>query len=115
MSINAAVIAAICLSSRLPTNQHSLALITLGIQSFVLFPIFSSIIWDSAIWLVLIVATVAVGCFVTSIHIFLVYVGTVAFTTVLLPILFVMSQKFKYNMYGPWDEAVVGIESDQQY
>jgi phosphatidylinositol glycan class C protein len=107
VSMNAAIISAVCLASRLPTDELCIGLITLAVVVLILFPIFGRILWDSALFLVFVIGSVGYLCFLISTHFFLLYLAVISCVTVLVPLLFVTSQKFKKNLYGPWDEAVV--------
>jgi len=110
ISVNAAVIGSICLVSRMSTDFHSLALLTLAAQIFILFPIFSSLIWDSSLTLALLVLTVSLGSFTVSSGTFLIFSIVVFCVNLIFPVIFVISLQFKRNLYGPWDEAVVRTE-----
>lgn len=107
LSVCAALFAAITLSSRLPTNTDTIALTTLGVELFLLFPIFSSFIWDSYWYLAVVILGVASVCLYTSLIFIWVYTGTMICITLVLPLTFWLSKKFKYQRHGPWDEAVI--------
>lgn len=119
ISLNAAIFATICLSSRLETTFHSFVLLTVAIESFVLLPVFLKTVLSSCRWLYLlfVVCIVAASAYLllsfTILPLLLTYLGLVGFVNVVCPIIFVRQQKFKDNKHGPWEEAIVK-ETDLQ-
>ena len=111
ISVNAAVIGSICLASRMSSDLHSMSLLTLAVQCFVLFPIFSPILWESSVNLILLITLTAYASFKVSSALFLTFTVVIFTVIALFPLFFVISLKFKENMYGPWDEAVLSHHS----
>ncbi|CAG7835423.1 unnamed protein product [Allacma fusca] len=114
ISVNAAVIGSIFLASRLDTDMHSLALLTFAIQSFILFPVFSTLIRESTLAISIIIILSAAICMTVSANLFLAYAILMFIVMVLCPAFFVLSTGFKRNIYGPWDEAIPEIKSKRQ-
>lgn len=108
LSLNAAIFSSICLASRLSTSFHAFVLLTISAECFVLYPYFTHavveitfvFIFFSTLLTCLLVANVS---FIMS-FLFLV---TSLFINVICPVLFVHWQKYKENIYGPWDEAII--------
>jgi len=117
LSLNAAFLAAILLASRLPSQSHVFALATLAVNWFALFPLLRRTIKHRLGFLPDITVTISLSLLVlflfwplsklvaTSI---LLAILTVTF---LLPAFFVYLQQHKMEISGPWDEAVVSLNS----
>lgn len=118
ISLNAAIFATICLSSRLASTFHSFVLLTVAIVAFVLLPIFLRNVfkssWLGVVFLVCCVASSAILLFkYTILPLLFTYLALVAFVTFVCPAIFVSQQKHKDNKHGPWEEAIVK-ETDLQ-
>ncbi|XP_039286754.1 phosphatidylinositol N-acetylglucosaminyltransferase subunit C [Nilaparvata lugens] len=107
LSLNAAIFGSICLVSRLPTPFHAFVLLTISVQSFVLFPLLLAKIGTSLTALFFITASTICLLCTFSMTITVLFVITVTFINLLCPFWFHKWQKYKENIYGPWDEAVV--------
>ncbi|XP_017484703.1 PREDICTED: phosphatidylinositol N-acetylglucosaminyltransferase subunit C [Rhagoletis zephyria] len=106
LSLNAAIFAAICLASRLSTAFHAFVLLVEAAVFFVLYPIFISLYWQ---WYFL-VPIFGVCCgllYSISFNGFLFYVLFTGFINIFCPYIFVIQQRYKHNIHGPWDEAIV--------
>ena len=114
ISVNAAVIGSIFLASRLDTDWDSIALLTFAIQLFVLFPIFSKLIQESAVALSIMILLCATLCITVSPNVFLAYSILMFVVIILCPMIFVLSCGLKRNIYGPWDEAVPEIKNKRE-
>lgn len=112
ISLNAAIFATICLSSRLATTFHSFVLLTVAIEAFVLLPVFLRTSLNSK-WLSVpfVCCCIASSAFLlyrfTIPPLLLTYLGLVGFVNVVCPVIFVKQQKHKDNKHGPWEEAIV--------
>ncbi|ETN66551.1 phosphatidylinositol glycan, class c [Anopheles darlingi] len=109
ISLNAAIFGAICLASRLSSSLHAFVLLELAAVLFALGPFLVSKLYS----IQLLVLSIAVCCyFLHSIsHIILYsYLSLLLFVNVFCPWLFVRMQKYKNNINGPWDEAIVTEE-----
>ncbi|XP_066255310.1 phosphatidylinositol N-acetylglucosaminyltransferase subunit C [Euwallacea similis] len=107
LSISAAMFGSICLSSRLSSASEAFVLLTVSTQLFVLSPILRR---DLKKPLVLTVLVLVLDLYLLQ-AISLLVIGLFASGVILInlfcPFYFVRYQKFKDNIYGPWDEAVV--------
>uniref|UniRef100_A0A182WJZ7 Phosphatidylinositol N-acetylglucosaminyltransferase subunit C n=1 Tax=Anopheles minimus TaxID=112268 RepID=A0A182WJZ7_9DIPT len=107
ISLNAAIFGSICLASRLCSSLHAFVLLEVAAVFFALGPFLVRKLYSVQ----LLVVSIAVCCyFLHSIsHIILyTYISTLAFVNLFCPWLFVRLQRYKNNINGPWDEAVVG-------
>ncbi|XP_050075315.1 phosphatidylinositol N-acetylglucosaminyltransferase subunit C [Anopheles maculipalpis] len=110
ISLNAAIFGSICLASRLSSSLHAFVLLEVAAVFFALGPFLVRKLYSVQ----LLVLSIVVCCyFLQSIsHIILyTYICTLAFVNLFCPWLFVRLQKYKNNINGPWDEAVVVEES----
>ncbi|XP_054724061.1 phosphatidylinositol N-acetylglucosaminyltransferase subunit C-like [Uloborus diversus] len=114
LSVNSALFAAVCLSSRLPTVFHTFALVILAVKIFVLLPLFRRAFKESNISMFLNTVMLFITDLVILVYLSLFY--AILFTVlcfvinILCPSLFVYCQKYKDNIFGPWDEAIVRQE-----
>ncbi|EAA11640.3 AGAP005923-PA [Anopheles gambiae str. PEST] len=109
ISLNAAIFGSICLASRLSSSLHAFVLLEVAAVFFALGPFLVRKLYSVQ----LLVASIAVCCFFlyTISHIVLyTYISTLAFVNLFCPWLFVRLQKYKNNINGPWDEAIVAEE-----
>lgn len=115
LSINAAIFASVCLVSRLSTPFDAFILLTVSVIFFVLSPqLFKVLLYTklfNIIYLItLSITLVSLGSLsVTLLCYFVILVGVL---NVYCPVMFVRWQKYKDNIYGPWDEAVVNDSDD---
>lgn len=118
LSLSAAVFGSICLASRLASAHHAFVLITIAIEAFVLFPLIRNKIQKSRklsliMTLLMVVSVVSSLYVVTKVYTAIV-VSTLIFLNLVCPILFTRYQKYKMNIYGPWDEAIVVVDSENE-
>lgn len=112
LSFNAAIFASICLASRLQSAYHTFILLTVATEAFVLFPLLRDQINKPVyVTLILFLIDIYFLYFMSNVGLVL-FLITVIFVTTICPLLFVRYQKFKDNIYGPWDEAVVDDADD---
>lgn len=107
LSLSAAVFASICLASRLPSANHTFILMTVATESFVLFPLLRNEIPNSIFISLILLFSNTYFLFKVSNLLTILFISGVVLITVVCPALFVRYQKYKDNIYGPWDEAVV--------
>jgi len=109
LSLNAAIFAAVCLTSRLPCPTSVTAFINVTVQCFALLPLLLTRIGSSLFTLfLLILATTTILYSVSSVMTFF-FLNTIGFINLLCPYLFVKWHTYKDNIYGPWDEAVIYV------
>lgn len=107
VSLNAAICGAICLASRLQETTKAFALLTLAIQAFVLFPkVYETLNFSIVIFVILIIGALSCTILISS-TIAILFVFTVLLVNIAFPFGFVWAQKYKDNIYGPWDTAMV--------
>ncbi|EFA00579.1 phosphatidylinositol N-acetylglucosaminyltransferase subunit C [Tribolium castaneum] len=107
LSLSAAIFASICLASRLSSAYHAFILITVAVELFVLFPLFRSKIKKSFYIIGPLVLSDVYFLMNSSVLFMIVFILTGVFINIGCPVLFVRYQKYKSNIYGPWDEAIV--------
>ena len=107
ISLSTSLCAAICLASRLPSHYHVFLLLTIAITCFAIFPhIYALSNYSEFVGGMLIFVSLLCLYYADS-ELFI--LGVVAFIllNLVLPYLYVKCQKFKTNIYGPWDEPVI--------
>lgn len=111
LSLNSALFAAVCLSSRLPTVLHTFALMILAVKLFVLVPLlrktFQKNIKGMLIITSIYIVTDLISLYYISTPYMILFAVLCISCNVLFPAIFVHFQKFKENIFGPWDEAIV--------
>ncbi|CAL1283816.1 unnamed protein product [Larinioides sclopetarius] len=114
LSLNSALFAAVCLASRLPTVQHTFALVLLAVMFFVLLPLIRKKIKDNTnclLWVTsLFMGTASISLICISVVYAVLYMLLCFCVNLLFPALFIYCQKYKENLFGPWDEAIVKLE-----
>lgn len=107
LSLNASMCAAISLASRLKDTQQAFILLTLAIEAFALFPeLYEVVDYSLVAFFSTTIAALACTYFISSVTIVF-YVMAVFCINIAFPLFFVWTQKFKDNIYGPWDEAMI--------
>lgn len=107
LSITSSIFGSLMLTSRLSTPLHAFSLLTVAVQCFVLLPFLLSK-FVSKIFLSNCL-TIGTLCLLWKISITLSYafIAITVFVHVICPLWYIKWQKFKENIYGPWDEAVI--------
>lgn len=114
LSLNAAIFSSVCLASRLQTSFHAFVLLTISVELFVLYPHFRSAVMPlnltfSCLLTFITFLSLSSMSLVMSVSFLFLFV----FLNVICPLLFVHWQKYKDNIYGPWDEAVIDDNLDK--
>lgn len=110
ISLSAVMFASISLSSRLLSAFHAFVLITTAIECFVLFPLLRKKINKPFCVSFLSVFFIIIPIlWMISFLSFILFVLALLIVNVICPLLFVYYQKYKDNIYGPWDEVVIRI------
>ncbi|EDW79493.1 uncharacterized protein Dwil_GK20381 [Drosophila willistoni] len=112
ISLNAAIFGAICLASRLSTSYHAFVLLVEAAIFFVLYPIMTAGIWNP-VFLLPIFLTCCAALYWISHSVLWLYATTTIFINFVCPFIFVQQQKYKFNIHGPWDEAIVEENTDK--
>lgn len=113
LSLNAAVCGAVCLASRLQETKHAFVLLTFAVEVFVLFPELYKTLNYTIVFFVLSTMTATACMLSISAASAVLFLSILLFVNILCPLCFVWAQKYKDNIYGPWDEAM--INSKQTY
>ena len=107
LSLNAAVCAAICLASRLQDTTYAFLLLTLAVAAFALFPeLYEALNYTLVAF---VVTTIIAMAFILSISVTyaILLFTTLVLVNIVFPLSFVWAQKYKDNLHGPWDEALI--------
>jgi hypothetical protein len=115
LSINAAIFASICLVSRLSTPFDAFILLTVSVILFVLSPQLFKAILNTKLFVFMFFLTLFITlCALYSVSVTLLcyFVILIVILSVYCPLMFVKWQKYKDNIYGPWDEAVVNYSDE---
>ncbi|KZC14802.1 Phosphatidylinositol N-acetylglucosaminyltransferase subunit C [Dufourea novaeangliae] len=107
LSITSSIFGSLMLASRLASPSHAFSLLTVAVQCFVLLPFLmyklsnkifiSSFLTFSSLYFLLFVSQTISYVFIVSI----------VFLHFICPCWYVQCQRYKDNIYGPWDEAVI--------
>ncbi|PRP88314.1 hypothetical protein PROFUN_03423 [Planoprotostelium fungivorum] len=114
-SINAATFAAVLLGSRLSSNLHVFALVSMAIIMFGLFPILRrsirvySIVFHQMLTVLMFLSAFTCLLLFVSPSISVMYAALVLFVGIGCPLWLVFVQRYKNEIRGPWDEAVIVI------
>eukprot|EP01116_Phalansterium_solitarium_P003369 TRINITY_DN14188_c0_g1_i2.p1 TRINITY_DN14188_c0_g1~~TRINITY_DN14188_c0_g1_i2.p1 ORF type:complete len:455 (-),score=83.66 TRINITY_DN14188_c0_g1_i2:76-1440(-) len=115
VALNAAMFASVLLASRLPSNAHVFALVSIAIEVFALGPIVRHHVRrhserhqtrHDALLTWSLTGAAAALLVPISITLAVLYTAAVVLITVGCPALLVFIQRYKLEITGPWDEAV---------
>lgn len=109
LSFNSAIFGAICLASRLSSPFQVFILLCVTVECFVMLPLVLARIQGSFITLFSLTFLTLYFLWTLSLTMTVLFVLTILFINVLCPIWFHKWYRYKDNIYGPWDEAVVSI------
>ena len=107
LAITSSIFGSLMLASRLASPLHAFSLLTVAVQCFVLLPfllaqtenkIVISIALAASTFYLLVIMSPTLSC---------VYIAVTIFVHVICPLWYIRWQKYKENIYGPWDEAVL--------
>ncbi|GAB6032165.1 hypothetical protein CHUAL_010816 [Chamberlinius hualienensis] len=113
LSLNSALFSAVCLASRLGSIEDAFVLLTFSVEVFTLFPIFRRqlpmhpSIWWAVVFTLILAASFGLS-YISSVCV-VIFSGLLLFLNIICPVWFVKWQKYKENLYGPWDEAVIKV------
>ncbi|KAH8239339.1 hypothetical protein KR032_003364 [Drosophila birchii] len=112
ISLNAAIFGAICLASRLPTSYHAFVLLVEAAVFFVLYPIITEAKWRAQCMVPIFIICCLVLYWISHPVLYL-YASATIFINFVCPLIFVWQQQYKFNIHGPWDEAIVEENTDE--
>ena len=107
LSTCASIFGSICLASRLETDFDAFVLLVISITIFVLFPIFRKRFPQQFLLTLTLFTVTYYFLWHISQKITIIFTFFIAFTNVFCPIYYCKCQKYKENVYGPWDQAIV--------
>ncbi|CAH1170342.1 unnamed protein product [Phaedon cochleariae] len=107
LSVSAVVFCSICLASRLSSANNAFILITTAVVMFVLFPVLRTEMNNPNSFKVLFLLLNTYFLYHVSIFATILFLLVVILICIIFPLLYVHYQKYKENIYGPWDEAIV--------
>lgn len=114
LSLNSSIFAAVCLASRLATEEHIFVFTTFAFQIFICISFFRVIIQDCpAIFvcftglLTFLVLLALSYVRPTSVPLFILIC---VFINLYCPRIYVKCQRYKESIHGPWDEAIIKEE-----
>lgn len=119
ISLNAAIFGTICLASRLDTSLDAFVLLIVSFTLFAVYPHLLRLLESHSrfyLWLApvtLFVFTSCWGLFIISPLLFFINLMVMIFCSLVYPFIFCYAQKYKNNIHGPWDEAVVDTIVDK--
>lgn len=120
ISLNAAIFGTICLASRLETSLDAFVLL---IVSFILFAVYPHVIrllesntrlYLRLVPVILFIAASCIGLLIVSPILFCINAMVIIFCGLIYPFIFCYAQKYKNNIHGPWDEAIVNTNAKNQ-
>ncbi|XP_011876783.1 PREDICTED: phosphatidylinositol N-acetylglucosaminyltransferase subunit C [Vollenhovia emeryi] len=107
LSITSSIFGSLMLASRLASPLHAFSLLTVSVQCFVLLPYLLSRINNKIITsAALTVCTIYLLLFISQTFSY-VFVIAIIFLDIVCPLWYIRCQKYKDNIYGPWDEAII--------
>lgn len=117
ISLNAAMFGTICLASRLDTSLDAFVLIIVSFTLFAVYPHLLRLLEaNSTLYLLPITLFVSASCWgllMISWTLFSIYLMAMIFCGIIYPFIFCYAQRYKNNIHGPWDEAVVNTNADK--
>ncbi|EDW69584.1 phosphatidylinositol N-acetylglucosaminyltransferase subunit C [Drosophila virilis] len=112
ISLNAAIFGAICLASRLSTSYHAFVLLVEAAIFFVLYPIMIAATWHPLCMVPMFIIC-CTALYNISRPVLYLYACSMLFINFVCPFIFVRQQRHKFNIHGPWDEAIVEENTDK--
>ncbi|XP_014215204.1 phosphatidylinositol N-acetylglucosaminyltransferase subunit C [Copidosoma floridanum] len=107
LSITSSIFGSLMLTSRLSTPLHAFSLLTVAVQCFVLLPFLLSKLNSKIYFSIILELSTLYFLKNISINFSLVFVAISVFVHFVCPVLYIKWQRYKENIYGPWDEAIV--------
>lgn len=107
LSITSSIFGSLMLASRLASPFHAFTLLTVSVQCFVLLPFLMHKLNSKILISSVLTLSTSYFLLLVSQTLFYVLVATITFLHFICPYWYVRCQKYKDNIYGPWDEAVI--------
>lgn len=121
ISFNAAIFGTICLASRLDTSLDAFVLLMVSFTFFAVYPHFVRLLESNAnIYfrlapVLLFITASCLGLLRISSILFFINLMAIIFCGLIYPFIFCYAQRYKNNIHGPWDEAVVDTNTDKKH
>ncbi|XP_033175578.1 phosphatidylinositol N-acetylglucosaminyltransferase subunit C [Bombus impatiens] len=107
LSITSSIFGSLMLASRLASPLHAFSLLTVSVQCFVLLPFLMHKLTSKILISSLLTLNTLYFLLLVSQTLSYVFIATIVFLHFICPYWYVRCQKYKDNIYGPWDEAVI--------
>jgi phosphatidylinositol glycan class C protein len=107
LSITSSIFGSLMLTSRLSTPSHAFSLLTVSVQCFVLLPFLLSILYNKIFVSIILVFSTLYLLWDISTTLSYVFISISILLHFICPLWYIKWQRYKENIYGPWDEAVV--------
>lgn len=107
LSITSSIFGSLMLASRLASPLHAFSLLTVAVQFFVLFPILlrrihNKIIISKCLIIGILYSLMPISNICSS-----VFIIFAVLTYLVCPLWYIRCKRYKNNIYGPWDEAII--------
>lgn len=107
LSITSSIFGSLMLASRLASPLHAFSLLTVSVQCFVLLPyLLTGVNNKIIISTILTIGIIYLLLFISQTFSY-VFIFAIIFIHFICPLWYIRCQKYKDNIYGPWDEAVI--------
>ncbi|KOX72430.1 Phosphatidylinositol N-acetylglucosaminyltransferase subunit C [Melipona quadrifasciata] len=107
LSITSSIFGSLMLASRLASPLHAFSLLTVSVPCFVLLPFLMYKLSSKLLISGFLTLSTLYFLLLVSQTLSYVFVAIIVFLHFICPYWYVRCQKYKDNIYGPWDEAVI--------
>ncbi|XP_076756727.1 phosphatidylinositol glycan anchor biosynthesis class C [Xylocopa sonorina] len=107
LSITSSIFGSLMLASRLKSPLHAFSLLTVSVQCFVLLPLLMHKLSSKILISNFLTFSTLYFLLLISQTLSYVFVATILFLHFICPFWYIKCQKYKDNIYGPWDEAII--------
>lgn len=107
LSITSSIFGSLMLASRLASPSHAFSLLTVSVQCFVLLPFLMHTLSNKIFISTLLTSSTLYLLLFLSQTLSYVFIVTTVFLHFICPCWYIQCQRYKDNIYGPWDEAVI--------
>uniref|UniRef100_A0A8D8WQ99 Phosphatidylinositol N-acetylglucosaminyltransferase subunit C n=1 Tax=Cacopsylla melanoneura TaxID=428564 RepID=A0A8D8WQ99_9HEMI len=111
LSLNSIVFCSVCLASRLSTNYHVFLLLLNTVQFFVLYPYVFTLYKCYVQRCILLIFCLVLLYRVCYVSVFYMFCLCIMLINIVCPFWFVQWYTYKHNIYGPWDEATISLNT----
>ncbi|CAK9828674.1 Phosphatidylinositol N-acetylglucosaminyltransferase subunit C [Anthophora retusa] len=107
LSITSSIFGSLMLASRLASPSHAFSLLTVAVQCFVLLPFLMHKLSSKILISTFLTFNTLYFLLLVSQTLSYVFIGSILLLHLIFPYWYVRCQKYKDNIYGPWDEAII--------